>query len=407
VDLTLRRDGSSRFGKDNRWGTFWSVGAMWNLMNETFMEDSELITNLKVKTSYGSMGNFNIPYYASQALFRTSGSYNGNNAGYLSTPGNSDLTWEKVNMFDVGFDIGFKDKINLEAGYYNKRTNDMLFEVPYSYTTGFSSGYANVGRMENQGFEAKLTADIIKNNDLKWSVGGTFAYNKNKVLELYGDEEEIPNLGNSTILKVGKPYGARYINRFAGVNPANGKSLWYDKEGNVTETFRSDEAVVLDKTWIPTMTGGFNTTVHYKGIELQADFSFMLDSWIINNTRFFTDSHGAFNTYNQSTKMLDYWKQPGDRSPNPNPLYGVAQFDDRLLEDASYLRLRSLILSYTFADKLVEKTKIFKKAKVFAQGYNLYTWTEYMGWDPEQYGPVEMGGYPQIRSYLFGIEIGF
>ncbi len=408
VDLSLRRDGCSKFGENNRWGTFGSIGAMWNLKREAFAEDIEILSDLRLRSSYGTMGNNDIGNYSWIATYGLSGTYNKSNAGFLSAPGNSDLTWEKIGMFDVGVNIGLQDKYNIELGYYNKTTSNMLFSVPYSYTTGFSSGWKNIGKMRNQGFESKITADIIKNNDWKWTIGGTFSYNKNEILELYGNVTEIPDAGSSTILKVGMPLGTRYVNRFAGVNPANGKTLWYDKDGNVTETYRASDAVAIkDKSWIPSYSGGFNTSVEYKGITLSADFTFMGDYWITNNARFFTESNGGFADYNQSVRMLDYWKQPGDITSVPHPKYAQNEFDDRVIEDATYLRFKSLMASYAFPSKLVKKTKIFQSARIYGQAYNLYTWTNYKGYDPEQYGNTELGGYPQIRSYVIGVEIGF
>jgi TonB-linked SusC/RagA family outer membrane protein len=404
-DASFRYDGSSRFGVNNRWAPFWSVAGMWDIKKEDFLVHNRLISRLKYKISYGTTGNWEIGDYTHLALYGSGPTYNDNSGGAPSAPGNPDLTWERRNMLSTGLEFGFWDRIGFELEYYNSVTTDMLFEIPYSYTSGFSGGWSNVGKIRNSGVELTVDWKVINNDEFKWNILANFGYSKNNVEELYEGKDEIIN--GELITKVGEPLGSFHLNRLVGVNPADGTYVWLDAKGNPTSFFRSSDAVTLSgKSWYAPWTGGLTTKWEYKGFEVSAFFSMMADRWMINNTRYFTEN-ANFATYNQSRKVLDFWKQPGDVVQYPDPLKETTEFDDHLLEDASFVRLKDLTISYNFSERSLKKIKGIEKLNIYGKASNLFTLTKYSGQDPEIDSPYDLGYFPQVKSFSFGIELNF
>ncbi|WP_282037006.1 SusC/RagA family TonB-linked outer membrane protein [Saccharicrinis aurantiacus] len=405
VDLSIRRDGSSRFGKNSRWGTFWSAGAGWNMQEEAFLQDIHWIDQMKLRASIGETGNYNIGNYDHLNLF-SYGTYDDYSAAMLAQFGNDDLTWEKKLKANIGLEMSMFRRLQVNVDLYHETTKDMLFYVPRSLTTGTSGRFENVGEMVNKGIEVDVNYDLVQTNNLRWNVSANVAYNINTITELYGGITEID--GGFTTLKVGQPYGTFNLTEWAGVDASNGKGLWYTADGGVTNMYSdSDRQLMEGKSWMPPVSGGFATSLSYKGWNLNAQFTWMADKWIINSTRYFTESQGVFMSYNQSTEMLDYWKQPGDDAKHPHPKYQDNQYDTRLLENASFLRLKNLTVSYNLNDNLLDKTKVFRSARVYLQGQNLLTWTGYNGMDPEFYGASEANMYPNVRTFSIGLDLGF
>lgn len=408
ADLSLRADASSRFGKDHRWGQFWSVGVMWNAKRELFLKDVKWLHNAQVSFSTGTSGNSEIPNYDHLALV-------GGGMTYMDTAGiapmqkgNEKLSWETTWTTNLGFHLGFFDRLNVDLELYHKRTSDILMEVPQSYSEG-NNGYRwdNIGVMTNMGVELAVNADVLRLKDFVWNVNANVSYNKNEIKELYNgvQEYELPN--TSTKWVVGHPYGEFYINRYAGVNPANGDPLWYDKDGNITNEFRESDKVMVGKNYLAPWQGGFGTTLTWKGISVNAQFSWVADRWMFNNDRFFEESNGLYTGYNQSKRLLyDRWKKPGDVTDIPR--WGVTpQMDSRFLEDASFLRLKNLMISYTFPQSWMKKTNFFTNARIYAQGQNLLTFTKFSGLDPEAFTNMYQAQYPMSRQYSFGVELSF
>jgi hypothetical protein len=261
--------------------------------------------------------------------------------------------------------------------------------------------------MINQGFEVSLGADAISTKDFVWNINANASYNHNEITELYNGLDEYEMSNTSTKLVVGHSIGEFYINRFAGVNPANGDALWYDKDGNVTNVFSEEDKVLVGKNYNAPWQGGFGTSMNYKGIALSANFSWVADRWMFNNDRFFEESNGLYSAYNQSKRMLyDRWKEPGDVTDIPR--YGVTpQMDSRFLEDASFLRLKNIMLSYDFPRELLGKTHFISRARLYVQAQNLFTWTKFSGLDPESTSNVYKAQYPMSRQYTMGVEITF
>ena len=324
-----------------------------------------------------------------------------------SQPGNEDLGWEKLWTTNLGFHFGFWNRLNVDFELYNKRTSDMLMEVPQSYADkGYGYYWDNIGVMVNRGAEVNLSGTVVATKDFAWSLNANFSYNKNKILELYNGVQEYEMSATSMKLVVGHDSGEFYVNRFAGVNPANGDALWYTKDGEITTEMRDEDKVLVGKSMNAPWAGGFGTNLSWKGISLSAQFSWVADRWMINNDRYFDESNGRYSAYNQSRKLFDRWKKPGDITDIPR--HGVyTEFDDRLLEDASFLRLKNLMLSYSFPQELLRKTRFINGIRIYAQAQNLFTFTKFSGLDPEGIGNMYQAQYPMSRQFTFGLDLTF
>ncbi|MGM9738109.1 MAG: SusC/RagA family TonB-linked outer membrane protein [Candidatus Cryptobacteroides sp.] len=406
---SVRTDGSSRFGKNSRWGVFGAAGFMWNIRNEAFAESARgWLTNAQASFSTGTAGNSSIPNYEHLELIGGVGDYLGSSGVAPVQPGNEDLTWESTWTTNLAFHLGFWDRLNVDLEFYNKRTTDMLMSVPLSYADSNGYGYKwdNVGTMVNRGIELNVNADLLRTKSLVWSVNANAGYNKNKITELYNGVDEYETANTSTKLVKGHSLGEFFINRFAGVNPANGDALWYDRDGNITNELRDEDKVLTGKSYIAPWQGGFGTSLSWKGLSVSAQFSWVAGRWMMNNDRYFDESNGRFATYNQSRRLLDRWKEPGDITDIPR--HGVyTEFDSRLLEDASFLRLKNAMIAYSLPKELLAKTRVLRGVRVFAQGQNLLTFTKFSGLDPEGTSNVYAAQYPMSRQFTFGLDLTF
>ena len=408
ADASVRTDASSKFGTKSRWGTFWSVGLMWNLRNEEFLADrADWLTMAQAAFSTGTSGNSDIPAYDHLALLAGGPLYNGQAGIAPYSRGNENLTWEKTWSTNLALHLGFFNRLNLDLEFYNKKTTDMLMEVPVSFTTGFSTQWENVGAMVNRGVEFEVNADVIRTKNFTWNLSGNFSYNHNEITELYNGRNFYEISSTNLRLEVGHPNGEFYLNRYAGVNPANGDALWYTKDGEITNELNDEDKVMTGKGYISPWQGGFGTTVSWKGLSLSAMFTYVGDRWMINNDRYFMESNGDFQSYNQSKRLLyDRWKNPGDITDIPRHGEGI-YFDSRLLEDASFLRLKNLMVSYSLPRELLRKTRFFEGVRVYFQAQNLCTWSKFSGMDPESDAFLYQAQYPMSRQYTFGLEISF
>ena len=408
AEVAARADASSRFGKDHRWGMFWSLGFMWNIKNEAFLKDIEWLTNAQIKLSTGTSGNSEIPYYDHLALVSGNANYNDEAGIYPEQSGNEELSWEQTWVNNVGLSLGFFNRVNLNVDFYHKKTTNMLMLVPQSYAiTGVGNRWDNIGAMMNRGVEIAIDGDVIRTKDFTWNLSANVSYNKNKLLELYNGVEEYVNSTTGLKYVVGHPVHEYFMNRYAGVNPANGDALWYTADGELTTEYREEDKVMTGKTFDSPWAGGFGTTLMWKGLSLSAQFSWMAKRYVMNNDRFFEESNGLYSAYNQSRRLLyNRWKKPGDITDIPR--YGVtAQLDDRFLENSSFLRLKNLTLAYALPQSLLSKTHFFTSARVYLQGQNLFTWTGFTGLDPEVATNVYRAKYPASRQFTLGIDISF
>ena len=407
ADFSLRSDASSRFGKEGRWATFWSLGFMWNMRKERFMQSAKWISNAQIAVSTGTSGNSSIPDYDHLALVGSGANYMGGAGIAPISQGNEKLSWEQLWTSNIAFHFGFFNRINADIELYHKKTTNMLMSVPQSYVNnGFGTRWDNVGAMINTGAEASLSFDVLRINDFVWNINANASYNYNEITELYNGLDEYEMSGTSTKLRVGHSFGEFYINRFAGVNSGNGDALWLDKNGNITNEFREEDKVYVGKNFNAPWQGGFGTSLSYKGVSLSANFSWVADRWVFNNDRFFEESNGLYSAYNQSKRLLNRWKKPGDISDIPR--YGVTpQMDSRFLEDASFMRLKNLMLSYDFPAQLLKKSRCITRARIYLQAQNLFTWTKFSGLDPESTSNIYQAQYPMSRQFSCGVDITF
>lgn len=409
VEGSVRTDGSSRFGANNRWGVFGAVGFMWNLRNESFMAGCRDWLNLaQISFSSGNAGNSEIPNYEHLALMSGGADYVGDSGVAPVQPGNEELTWESTWTNNLGFHFGFWNRLNVDFELYLKKTTDMLMQVPVSYPQSNGYGYIwdNVGAMLNTGADIDINATVVQVGGFSWMLNTNVSYNYNEITELYNGVQEYELANTNTKLVVGRPLGQFYINRYAGVNPANGEPLWYDINGKITNELRDSDKVLIDKSFHAPWQGGFGTTLAWKGLSLSAQFSWVADRYMINNDRYFDESNGRFATYNQSRRLLNRWKKPGDVTDIPAHGY-FTEFDSRLLEDASFLRLKNLMLSYSLQPDLLKKTRVIRGLRIYAQAQNLLTFTNFSGLDPEGVNNLYAAQYPMSRQFTFGLDLMF
>lgn len=381
---------------------------MWNLRKEKFMEKYSWLTNAQITLSTGTSGNSSIKDYEHLALVSSGLNYGGDAGIAPAQIGNEKLGWEKLWTTNVGLHLGFINRFNVDLEFYNKKTTDMLMSVPCSYSdTGFGYRWDNVGAMVNRGVELAVNADILQIKDFIWNISANISYNKNKITELYNGVTEYEDGITARKMVVGHPVGEFYMNRYAGVNPANGDALWYTKDGEITTEYNENDKVMMGKTYFAPWQGGFGTTLSWRGFSLNAQFSWVADRWMVNNDRYFEEGNGLFNGYNQSKRLLyDRWKKPGDLTDIPR--HGVSpQMDSRFLEDASFLRLKNVMISYTFPQKWLHRTNFLNNARIYAQGQNLLTFTKFTGMDPESSNNIYKAQYPMSRQFSFGLEISF
>jgi len=403
---SLRRDGSSRVPSANRYKYFYALGGNWNMKYEDFLVNNEVISTARARISYGLTGNAN--GFASDFGYRRlygPGQYNGQVGLIPTTPGNANYTWEMNRIFDLGVEFGFfKNRLTAELDFYNRVTSDLFIDRTLSMTSGFESMSSNLGKIRNRGIELKLAGDIIRQGDFTWNMGVNLAFNKNKILSL-GEEEDIVTEDYS-IHQVGKSLGHFYMVRWAGVNSQTGAPQYLDKEGNMTEIYDPENAVLVKGSFDPSWKGGITTSLKYKNWEVNALFSFIKGMYRLNTGEFYrTSADPNYRIYNQSTSMLDMWQNPGDESSNPHPSY-TRYLTDRELQKADYLKLRNLNINYKITN-LGKASGFIKEINVFAQGSNLITWTKWKGQDPEDDNNWYQYEYPLPRTITAGLKVIF
>ncbi|GAB3199133.1 SusC/RagA family TonB-linked outer membrane protein [Pontibacter aydingkolensis] len=411
LGLTGRYDGSSRFGANNKFGFFPSVQAGWNIKEENFMQSVEFLSFLKLRASFGTTGNDNISNFASRGLAGSGTVYNGL-AGINPTQlPNPALKWEINQTTNFGLDFGFfNDRIAGTVEVYNRESKDLLLDQPVSWTTGFGGFTSNVGELRNRGIEVELrTANIMSEGGFKWNTNFNFAYNQNEVRKLYGGFEVLPS---DQSVRVGYPVGAIFTQRYAGVNPATGRPMFYDINDNITYIPVNADRVVIGDTQ-PEFYGGLTNTLTYKGFELDFLFQYEYGRMQTDGQLNFLMENGnrAFNT-------LQYfydnrWQTPGQITSIPRAFdtgvesSGVNHVtgSTRTFNKVDYIRLKSLTLTYNVPSTFLQFAKI-NNAKVYAQGTNLFTYDDYKGYDPEFFGSAT-GIIPQSKNYTVGIQLGF
>ncbi len=414
VELTARADGSSKFAK--KWGYFPGVGVSWRLSEEKFIKDIKAISNLKLRASYGSVGNQEgIDDFAAQGLW-TGGYGYADGAGSTENPGtapyqlaNPNLKWERTTQFSTGIDLGLLDnRINIELNYYNKKTSDLLLKIPLPAISGYNTYFNNFAQISNKGFELAINTLNIKSDNFTWRTEFNISQNTNNVDKINAD---IPFAGRDLIrIQQGKPLYSYWLYKQLYVDPQTGDAVFEDinKDGKIT----ADDRQIIGSIW-PKFFGGLTNSFSYKNIDLNVFFTFSFGNKIWNHNRMLGETGGTLDANRVLlATQLDRWTTPGQITdvPRLTDANYSRQENSRFLEDGSFVRLRSLNLGYTFPTSLTSKLHI-QKLRVFASGSNLLLFTPYKGADPESnIGQDNIQGYdygvpPQPRAFQFGFNL--
>lgn len=408
-NASIRRDGCSKFAPTHRWSTFYAVGLMWNAKDESFLQPYTWIDALQVRANYGSTGNYSgLGDFEWHGALGTGTNYNGQPTMGLASSSNHDLRWEKINQFSAGINYSFFNRrLFGTVDYYIKDTKDLILEVPWSVTTGWTGNVANIGSLRNSGVDFQIGSTIY--NDKDWNVGikANFNYNHAEITELFNGETEYRLDDYGMVYVIGEnPFQLNTV-RYAGVDKRDGKCMWYDKNGNLTKVYSDDNAVNLGKAYQPSWTGGFGINASWKGIGLRADFAWAADKYIFNWAYQQLASNLSFTQANQSVKMLDTWtpKNPNGTMP---AITEAIQGDSRYLENSSYCRLKNLTVTYSLPKNWLNKVEMSDVIFHFT-GRNLLTFVngEFTGIDPEYINNGVRLQYPNTRQYEFGVEVSF
>ncbi len=410
LSVSVRADGSSRFGKNNRYGWFPAASLGWVISDENFMSGVNFLSFLKLRASYGLTGNAEIGQNNFLGLYGVS-NYPGL-PGFIPTQlPNPDLRWEKTAQFDIGFDFGLLDnRITGEVDYYQKNTSDLLLNVNIPNTTGFGSVLRNLGKMYNKGVELGLNSRNTV-GEFKWSTSFNIAYNANKVQDIQG---QIITSGVQRAVE-GEPIGVFFLQEFAGVDPETGDALYYDKDGKTTANYSLAERRVVGKA-NPDFTGGFGNNFSYKGFDLNIFFTFVSGNNLYNQGGIYMEGGLGNGFDNQTTRYLNAWKNPGDITDVPRAGLSFPTNDRASsfwLSDGSYIRLRNATLGYTLPSKVASLLKV-SSARLYVGGNNLWTATKYEG-DPEVNtttlgnisGGIDFYTIPQARTISLGLNVKF
>ena len=414
ASFSFRRDGSSRLSPDTRWCNFWSLSASWRLSQERFMQPlKSVLSDLKLRASYGVNGNLPSSYYGYQSTYTTGAFYSGKPSPWESTLGNEELTWEKNYALNLGLDIGLFSRVNVSLDWYTRTTKDLLMSKQLNSISGFSSLLINVGQMRNTGVELEVRSNNIKTKDFSWTTAFNLSHNKNKILKL----ADLPwFVDGRYVRKEGYPFNTIYLREYAGVDPETGSALYYDNQqdenGNYTKNKVTDPGQASPiplKDITPTISGGFMNTFNYKFIDLSFNLSYSFGGYSYDNASYILQDDGYSVISNKSTEQRRRWQKPGDITDVPRFVYGNKKGGNynssRAIHSTDHIRLKSLILGLNAPKAWLQKLGI-GNARIYFSGTNLLTWAAYDQYDPEMSGVV--GFYtPPLKTYAFGLELKF
>jgi TonB-dependent starch-binding outer membrane protein SusC len=417
ANYTIRRDGSSRFGVNNKFGIFQSAQVAWNVKEESFLKNSKTFSDLKLRYSFGQAGNDQIGNVLYAQLYSATRLYGGGSGLFPSQLGNPDLTWETREEHNVGLDLSlFRNRVILTVDAYKKVNRDLLLDRSLYNTTGFTIVRQNLGSVENKGLEIALSVTPF-DKAFKWISSFNIAFQKNKVKELYDGLEFLP--GDATI-RVGHPVGSIFTSEWAGVNPALGRGMWYDINGNITYNPATADRKVFGSIF-PKQFGGWTNTLSYKGFSM--DVFFQYDYGRVRQDQQFLFAmrmtSATFNTleYGYDTR----WKKPGDIVPTPRPFTSTAETNSvswetgtRYFFKADYIRLKQLTLAYDVPSTLIKRFSL-DGIKFYVQGLNLWTYTKWPGYDPEfvsgnggtTFTGANSGIIPTSKNVTVGLQVRF
>lgn len=409
---SFRRDGSSRFSANHPYGNFWSVGAAWLLNKESFLQNAAFVSSLKLRGSYGLTGNASgIGNYAYRQTFAYGFNYNQLPGGTFNNIGNEDLTWETQYQTDLGLDASlFKDRLSITFDWYRRISGDLLFAVPLSRTTGFTTVNRNIGKIENNGIEVTLNATPLKFRDFSWDINFNLTHNRNKVVTLPNGQDVV---NGSFLMRQGYDYQSWYVREWAGVDPANGDPLWWvdGTHEKTTNNYNTAQRQLIGSA-APKFYGGLSTSLNFKGFDVTGDFTYTFgnlvrDGWM----RYVID--GFDPTSNKVALNLQRWQKPGDITNVPKYVYNSAnssqEFSSRFLYKGDFVRLRNLTIGYNITEKLSNRIGL-NNVRLYLRGTNLFTknWDKNLTVDPEQgvNGASDFNVF-YTRSMTVGLNVGF
>ena len=422
AQFSFRRDGASNFGVNAKYGNFFSISGGWNIHQEDFF-NFDWVQQLKIRVSYGSVGNRPMDDYPQYMLYKANLKYDANPGAMLNQLENKELTWEKTYTAGIGLDVMLFDRLSLNLDLYSKKTADLLYQVPIPGVVGVASLWQNVGQVNNKGVEFSVAYDILNNKDLKWNVSANIAKNRNKIAKLYGNGDPITvsNGGADKTgildkrMEVGYDLDSWYGAEWAGVDPQTGDPQWYyTTENGMREKTNNYSLAQTSKVILGSMTpnffGGFGSEFAWNNLTVSAN---SVGGKIFSYNRTVYDSDGAYPTYNQQI-MLDSWsrwQKPGDVATHPNLVYGntsnSSKPSSRQLENASYLRMRVLTVGYLLPWKIPHVNGV----RINVSGENLFTITGFSGPDPEMINTTDgrvgafVNAYPQTRKFLLSLNV--
>ncbi len=420
---SVRADGSSRFSPDNRYGIFSSLSAAWLVSKENFLQNVSWLNTFKIRYSYGTTGNQFISNYDWYGLYGIRFDYvQGGNETVV--PGvaptqlqNDNLKWETTTQQNLGVDLAiFNNKVSLTADIYRKKTSDMLIVLPLPITSGFDQIRQNIGEMTNEGLELSLNLNPISSLNFSWNLNANYSSNINEVTNLDGITifgGDVVDQGNVTIIREGEPLGNFFGHVADGIDPDTGDVIFADLDGN--GIINDDDRTIIGNA-LPDFSWGVTNTLKYKGFDLIVFFQGVEGQDIYNASRFELENQSSFN--NQSTTVLNRWAPNNRETDIPRAVFGDpnqnGRASTRWVEDGSFIKLRELTVGYTVPKRWIEKLRI-DNLRLYVQGRNLYTWTDYSGYDPEVSRDggdplslnIDYGTYPQVRTYIAGMNLSF
>lgn len=401
---SIRRDAPSQVPKSNRNNIFYAVAGSWNIMEEKFMSRQNIFQDARLRVSYGETANAN-GFSSNFGYISTYGPLGGGYAGtpgiVPTSPGNDDYKLESQVQTNIGLELGMWEKrARVTLDYYIKDSRNLFVGQNLTRTSGFDNLLTNAAKMRNQGFEFSANVDVVAKNDLLVTVGMNGAFNKNRIRSL-GLLTEIPQ--GTGIVRVGLPIGTHYAVGFLGVDPQSGLPIYEDINGKPTNIYSAANNRTTFGTFLPSFTGGANLDVTWKGFSLSALFSMVEGMKRFNNESFFYETTNSNVAFNKRVEMLNSWAKPGDLTTYQR-ISSPRQFSSKDIRDASFVRFRNLLLGYTYTPKT---QKHFRSMRLYVQGQNLYTWTKWTGFDPEESNNIATYEFPNPRTYTVGLDINF
>lgn len=418
LGITARYDGSSRFGTNNLYGFFPGISAGWDLAEENFLKNTSNVSQLKLRVSYGTLGNDQIGNFDSRGLFGGGFNYNGLSGIAPESLSNAALRWERNTTSNFALDYGFfNSRVQGSIEYFVRTSSDLLLDQAVPQTSGFSTITNNLGEMQNKGLEFSIKTTNIDKGGFKWSTDFNITKIENKITGLYDTLTVLPGRNADEQVRIGQPFNSIYVAQYAGVNPATGRPMWYDNSGNIIYRLAGniDSYSRIIGSQIPNLYGGITNDISYKGFDISVLFTYEYGRTAFNQQSAFM-SENVGRSFNTLKSVYDNrWTSPGQITEVPRPINGNVEVlasgataGSRLYEDASYIRLKTVSLGYTVPKSFTSKLKV-ASIRLYAQAYNLYTWSKWSGFDAEwiNLGSGNSGVVPQPRTIVGGIKLGF